>query len=241
MNAKRNLWQQMSYKMLMGVSRPGPDYYEYDGVITIIKSQGGIHRTYSSNASAALTMGVLRDVITEYSKNQQATDELYMFVGKDFLKRFQEAQAPYIQYAGSNNTIGGKAVEGINVMEYSISGVKVRVVDNNELDNLAMFPESSKAGKNLMSGGAILLPMTTTDTVTGSKMPFLQLYNFIADATKEDIGGMTINDTLGMYDVNGNRIPNSQSNFAGAYGTFLASQGMIATDPTRMAFIEQTA
>lgn len=54
--------------------------------------------------------------------------ELTLFMGRNALRKVQGFYSNYIQYAGSQNTFGGNAVQGINIMKVKIAGVMCNLV-----------------------------------------------------------------------------------------------------------------
>ncbi len=77
-------------------------------------------------------------IITIGRKRNQKSVQLLALVGSGFLQTFQQFTAPFIQYAGVNNTFGGVDVKGLDVMTSTLAGVTVGFVlvpafsDNNQ-------------------------------------------------------------------------------------------------------------
>jgi len=96
--------------------------------------------------TSAMTQGQFENWLGQIAdrKNSQKY-EIILGCGRGFLNWVQGFNRPYIQYAGTQNTIGVKGMEGLDSYFYSFNGIRVTLVMIPMFNDREMFPAFSSA------------------------------------------------------------------------------------------------
>jgi len=128
--------------------------------------------------TATFTETDLQNTIQTYTAQGGFTsDEILVMAGPDYLANWQNALKGYLTTAGTNNTLGGSSVQGINIYEYGFQGLKFKVVVDPILGNSRMWGQAAN-GRSLRSNSAIWMNTAPVKTEQGVPMPFAMSYYF---------------------------------------------------------------
>jgi hypothetical protein len=165
-------------------------------LVNQIVSMGGTYRALNSQMS----YGELKNTIRLYtSKGGFTTNEVVVFAGSQYVADFQEALESFLVPAGTNNTIGGQSIKGINIMTYAFQGLDIKLIPDSILDNQKMFGTDAN-GFSKRSRSAIWMNTAPVKVEGGGTMPFAVGYYVGENA---DIQRWTKN---GSIDERGRRV-----------------------------------
>ena len=99
--------------------------------------RGGIVQGYSSPITEELLIQTILQVKQRYT---EPVIRLICLCGSQFLAQFQLITKQYITPVGVNNTFGGSAVQGLDVMFYAIAGVNVGFINITAFDDPNIVP-----------------------------------------------------------------------------------------------------
>lgn len=167
------------------------DKWVSGGIKWQIENQGGTRNTYDGNFT--------EDILIQVAKNAKEkglnTQEYLVPCGYNVLAGMNKfIGSKYIQYAGTENTIGGKEVQGIDVDTFKVLGIKFKLMPWSVLNNPRLNPEgiSSVTGELKSSYTAVFLDTSPVDTVAYGTQPFISNYFYGQDAYYMNvIEGMT--------------------------------------------------
>ena len=201
-------WQidtQLSYAMLRanmtfavrsydGIASTLGGRYTGDGFEQQIKNGGGTVVPLIDSVSSTN----LNNFINQQVKNGGMNgNKLVGVCGPDYMGGFQQnVAATLIQYPGTENTVGGKSITGINSFVYAFEGVEIEYFIDPLFTNRNAFAPNPATGKSKYSNSCFYF---STDPVVsnGSSKPWLeQKYNGATD--------MIIGESNSMLDSNGN-------------------------------------
>ena len=155
------------------------------------------------NTSSPMTKANYETFINKMS-DRQATDTTYnipQIMGRGALQALQQFTAPYIQFAGKNNTFGGLDVEGLDVYTYTIAGIHTDIIISAFLNNPYSFPTQSAVNQyRRMQNTILTVDMGLYDTPGGSgQLPAIESLYF---GDKEEYWyykpGVTSSSLLGL-------------------------------------------
>lgn len=118
-------------------------YNQNGGLFWAIKDpiRGGYYQPMSNNPTQA---DFERFIMTTALRQASSFSTLTLLMGKGALANIQtNFTAPFVQSGGVHNTFGGSKVEGLNVMEYTLAGVKANIILVPFFDDPYFFPEAS--------------------------------------------------------------------------------------------------
>jgi hypothetical protein len=109
--------------------------------------------------------------------------KMVAMMGSAAMARLQTILGDYIKFSGSNNTFGGVAVDGLNVMTYAYAGISIDFVRWALLDDEMFRADlSSVTGKPKQSHSIYFIDMTPLPAADGSgSLSPLQKYHFNND------------------------------------------------------------
>ena len=120
------------YGMKCMFSEPGVKQSVIEGVINGTR---GVRSSILTNGAAqnistvGLTWASLLALVDSVvALDGRADQDILVMIGRQALARLQNEKAIYVQYAGVNNTIGGKSVVGINFDVWAVAGVKIKLM-----------------------------------------------------------------------------------------------------------------
>lgn len=147
------------------------------GIIWSIDNRGGTHIVSPS----VLTETMLQDYIaTVVRKSAGRSREFTLFYGIDCLGVLQNfLSSKYLVNTGTSNTFGGSAVKGLDVMEYSFLGSKIKFVPLPLFDDPIIFGGeiSNISGKARMSSSFLLMDTSPINAFDSGTLPAIeQLY-----------------------------------------------------------------
>jgi len=155
-----------------------------------LQNQDGQLETYDGNLSEAFIYSIFETVLARGT----GSTEFFVPCGYALQSGFQQTiGSKYIQYAGINNTIGGKTVEGINVMEFKALGISLKLFNWDVLNNPALNPEGlSVTGKPKSAYTGIFLDTSDVMTVGHGMQPFISKYYYgQQESNTQKFDGMT--------------------------------------------------
>jgi hypothetical protein len=158
-------------------------------LINQINTMGG----FSIGISGAVTESTLKAAIRQYVTNGGFTgDEIVVLCGSQYLGDIQESLGTnYLQYAGSENTLGGKDIDGINIYNYGFEGLKLKLIKDPFLDNKQIWGVDNTSGYSNRSRSAIWMNTDPCKTEQGIAVPFVCDYYFgnTADVQRWEVKG----------------------------------------------------
>jgi hypothetical protein len=155
------------------------------------------------NTSSPMTKPNYETFINKMS-DRQATDTTYnipQIMGRGALNSLQQFTAPYIQFAGKNNTFGGMEVKGFDVYSYTIAGIHTDIMISAFLNNPYAFPTISTVNQyRRMQNTILTVDMGLYDTPGAStQLPAIETIYF---GDKEEYWyykpGVTSSSLLGL-------------------------------------------
>jgi hypothetical protein len=162
------------------INGPQGEAFTTAGLRWSIINNGGTYLPLTTEITQTQLNDFLETLVRKSAENGR---NLIAMMGTAMMARLQTLLSPYIQYAGSQNTLGGVAVEGLNVMTYSYAGMKIDFVRWALLDDDAFKGDlSGVTGKPRMSHSMYVLDMTPLPAADGSgSISPLQKYHFNND------------------------------------------------------------
>ena len=189
------------------VAGPQGESYTTAGLRWSIINNGGVYLPLTTEITQTQLNDFLETLVRKSAENGR---NLIAMMGTAMMARLQTLLSPYIQYAGSQNTLGGVAVEGLNVMTYSYAGIKIDFVRWALLDDDAFKGDlSGVTGKPRMSHSMYVLDLTPIPAADGSgSLSPLQKYHFNNDEMLANyVPGM-----IGLQDSNPSTIKQAIAN-----------------------------
>lgn len=183
------------------------DQWNSGGIKWQIENQGGMQDTYNGT----LTEQKLLQLAEMVHERGTGTTEFYVPCGSRLLSGFQyTAGNKYIQYAGTQNTIGGTEVKGINVETFKVLGIDFKFDVWAMLNNPRLNPEGQSAitGQLKSSYTGIFLDTSMIPTIGHGLKPFITPYYYGPEATGATIIEGTT-DLMGNYLKKGNNAKNA--------------------------------
>lgn len=176
--------KQLEYKYAFSerAIKTGPfgEYNTTGGLRWSIINNGGTYLSLTSE----LTQSVFNDFLEQMVRvSAEGGRKLIALMGTAALARLQTILGVYIQFAGSQNTLGGTSVTGLNVMKYAYAGLEIEFVRWALLDDEMFRGELSAInGKPRMSNSIYFIDMTPIPAADGSgTIAALQKYHFNQD------------------------------------------------------------
>ena len=200
------------------------------GVKWQIENQGGTRETYNGD----FTEQVLIDVAKNAREKGLNTEEYLVPCGYNVLAGMNKfVGSKYIQYAGTENTIGGKTIEGINVDTFKCLGIKFKLMPWSMLNNRAVNPEGNSAltGELKSSYTAVFLDTSPVDTVAYGTQPFVSTYYYGQDAQYMAI-------VEGMTDILGRKAKNPTNTVNACSIELEVNELQQLNDPSRHLLLE---
>lgn len=156
------------------------EYYTTGGVRWSIINQGGTYLPLTSELTQSTFNDFLEQMVRVSAENGR---RLVALMGTAAMARLQTILGDYIKYAGNQNTFGGAAVKGLNVMTYAYAGMEIDFVRWSLLDDEMFRSElSSINGKPKMSNSIYFMDLTPVPAADGSgSLSPLQKYHFNDD------------------------------------------------------------
>lgn len=172
---------------------------EAPGLLWQIINKGGMYTPLTSMPTEDNYKSIIEHSIDEVGTS---TSELLVICGSRAWGQFQTTITDkYLIYAGTNNTFGGTAVDGLNVQEYSYLGVKLRWLNYDMFNNPNQFPEISQLtgmnGATQAKGNMLILNTSNVMTADNGEVPFVtrhtfgdgmlsEFYNYVPGALNRD-------------------------------------------------------
>lgn len=163
--------------------------------------QDGVYMPMASSPTA----GNIRDMLSQLgNRNTMSGQKFIALCGRDALTNFQGITQPYIQYTGKNNTFGGEAVRGLNVVTYTIGDVTVDFIVAPILNDTELSEPTTAANATgtRWSNSIYFLNLDDVPSVGGVHMnPAIEKFHFgDKEVLYKGIPGMTgwLGDDTGM-------------------------------------------
>jgi len=201
---------------------PNGETYSTSGLRWSIINNGGTYLPLTSE----LTQTAFNDFIeTLVRKSADNGRRLVAMMGSAAMARLQTILGDYIKYAGTQNTLGGVAVEGLNVMTYAYAGMSIEFVRWALLDDEMFRSElSTITGKPKQSHSIYVLDMTPLPAADGSgSLSPLQKYHFNNDE-------MIANYVPGMIGLEGSDPSSIKQTIAGSQLVSLGTSDVDGVD-----------
>ncbi len=181
--------------------------YTTGGLRWSIINNGGTYLPLTSEITQSQFNDFIENLVRKSATNGR---NLVAMMGTAAMARLQTLLGQYIQYAGSQNTLGGVSVEGINVMTYSYAGLKVDFVRWALLDDDAFKGDlSSVTGKPKMSHAIYVLDLSSIPAADGSgSIAALQKYHF----NNDEMLAAYVPGMIGLQDSNPSTVKQALSN-----------------------------
>lgn len=178
----KNFSKKNEFKYAFSQRHDGGDggYSTTGGLRWSIKENGGKYMPLTSE----FTKDDLNDFLyTMHTATANGGRRLVALMGAAFMARLQTIFDDYIKYSGQQNTFGGVAVKGLNIMEYTYLGMSISFVHWPMLDDPMFQGEASTInGKNMRSYSAYFMDLTPIDLADGTgTAPVIQRYHFNND------------------------------------------------------------
>ncbi len=168
--------------------------YTGDGFEQQIKNGGGTVLPLSGQVSTSN----LTSFITQMVKNGGMNgNKLVGVCGPDYMSGYQQnVAATLIQYPGTENTVGGKTIKGINSFVYAFNGVEIEYFVDPLFNNRNAFAPNPATGTTKYGNSCFYFSPDPVVSNTGSKPWLEQKYNGPTD--------MIISEGNSMLDSQGN-------------------------------------
>jgi hypothetical protein len=201
---------------------PNGETYSTAGLRWSIINNGGTYLPLTSELTQTAFNDFLETLVRKSADNGR---RLVAMMGSAAMARLQTILGDYIKYAGTQNTLGGVAVEGLNVMTYAYAGISIEFVRWALLDDEMFRAElSSVTGKPKQSHSIYLLDMTPLPAADGSgSLSPLQKYHFNNDE-------MIANYVPGMIGLEGSDPSSIKQTIAGSQLVSLGTNDVDGVD-----------
>jgi hypothetical protein len=201
---------------------PNGEVYSTAGLRWSIINNGGTYLPLTSELTQSAFNDFLETLVRKSADNGR---RLVAMMGSAAMARLQTILGDYIKYAGSQNTLGGVAVEGLNVMTYAYAGISIEFVRWSLLDDEMFRAElSSVTGKPKQSHSIYVLDMTPLPAADGSgSLSPLQKYHFNNDE-------MIANYVPGMIGLEGSDPSSIKQTIAGSQLVSLGTNDVDGVD-----------
>lgn len=161
--------------------------------------------------ASAPTADNLRDMLSQLgNRNTMSGQRFTGLIGRDALINIQNTMTqPYIQFAGSRNTFGGEAVEGLNVMMYAIGDVRLDLIVAPILNDQDLSSPTSAPGATgtKLSNSIYIVNFDDVPALGGGGMcPAIEKFHFgDKEILRKAVTGMTgpMTDDTGMGSLDG--------------------------------------
>jgi len=156
-----------------------------------IQNQGGTSRAINS----AITETEFHEAIQQYINNGgYASKEVVIVGGSSYIQDLQKnVFKQYVVTAGDTNVLGGKSVQGLNIMSYYYSGFMFHLIMDEFLNNPNIWhPSILFPGETVRSKSAIWMNAAPCPTENGGTLPFVSDYYYgVPDMIVTEVKGMT--------------------------------------------------
>lgn len=189
------------------VAGPQGEAFTTGGLRWSIINNGGTYLPMTTEFTQAQFNDFLETLVRKTADNGR---NLVALMGTAAMARLQTLLSPYIQYGGSQNTLGGVSVEGLNVMTYSYAGMKIDFVRWALLDDDAFKGDlSSVTGKPRMSHSIYVVDLTSIPAADGSgTLSPLQKYHF----NNDELLASYVPGLIGLQDSNPSSVKQAIAN-----------------------------
>jgi hypothetical protein len=189
------------------VAGPQGEAYTTGGLRWSIINNGGTYLPMTTEFTQSQFNDFLETLVRKSAENGR---NLVALMGTAAMARLQTLLSPYIQYGGSQNTLGGVSVEGLNVMTYSYAGMKIDFVRWALLDDDAFKGDlSSVTGKPRMSHSIYVVDLTAIPAADGSgNLAPLQKYHF----NNDELLAAYVPGLIGLQDSNPSSVKQALAN-----------------------------
>lgn len=196
---------QISYAMLRasmnfavrtydGIASTLNGRYTGDGFEQQLKNGGGTVVPLADNVTSSNLNSFINQVVKNGGMNG---NKLVGVCGPDYLSGYQEnVAATLIQYPGTENTVGGKAIKGINSFVYAFEGVEIEYFIDPIFTNRNAFAPNPATGVSKYGNSCFYFSPDYVATNSGNRPWLEQKYNGPTD--------MIIKEGNSMLDSNGN-------------------------------------
>jgi hypothetical protein len=137
--------------------------------------RGGVYLPLTSSLSQGQFEGWISQIA---DRQNQPKYTLTMGVGRGFLNWIQSFTTPFIQFAGVRNTFGGETVQGLDVYEYTINGVRADLIHIPFFNDRDLFPALSSVPNTQrftrMQYTAIVLDTGMYESIDGQMLPAIE-------------------------------------------------------------------
>jgi hypothetical protein len=189
------------------ISGPQGESFTTGGLRWSIINNGGVYLPLTAEITQTQFNDFLETLVRKSAENGR---NLVAMMGTAMMARLQTLLSNFIQFAGSQNTLGGVSVEGLNVMTYSYAGIKIDFVRWALLDDDAFKGDlSSVTGKPRMSHAMYVLDLTPLPAADGSgSISPLQKYHF----NNDEMLAAYVPGMIGLQDSNPSTIKQAIAN-----------------------------
>jgi hypothetical protein len=189
------------------VAGPQGEAFTTGGLRWSIINNGGTYLPMTTEFTQAQFNDFLETLVRKTADNGR---NLVALMGTAAMARLQTLLSPYIQFGGSQNTLGGVSVEGLNVMTYSYAGMKIDFVRWALLDDDAFKGDlSSVTGKPRMSHSIYVVDLTDIPAADGSgSLSPLQKYHF----NNDELLASYVPGLIGLQDSNPSSVKQAIAN-----------------------------
>lgn len=214
------------------------EYNSTGGLRWSAKNQGGLYVPISS----ALNQTSFDDILYDFAqKSATSSRKIAAFMGRAAMNDLQNINQTLIQYPGTQNTVGGASVKGLNSLEYAKMGIEVEYRHCPLFDDPNFMGDiSSVTGKMKKSHTIMLIDMTPTETLGGGFINPVQKYHFgEQEMSYKYISGMVGNNGISSSGLAGDY--NLASNDVDGFSFEMLSDDGLYCVGEKIAWIELTA
>jgi len=155
-----------------------------------IKNRNGVYLP-SNNT---ITQSVLNEMLSEISKKRSASaKEVTLLAGEDAMQSIHTFINEIGKFAGTANTFGGVAVNGLQYNKYAIGSISLNIVPFPYFNNPEFFPEPTNiagATGTKASNSFYLIDTTPIPYVDGGSTPAIEMFHFGKEMYYGHIKGM---------------------------------------------------
>lgn len=196
LNSLQRAYRSFSAKMLDAPrAYDGLGGYTAGGFEWQITNQGGVNLSYGTQVNLTNFSGAINTLVENGGMNG---DEILIICGSKYMSDWQlNVGRDLVLTAGTNNTVGGTSVKGIDIKEYAFIGKRVKFIVDNTWSDPNLYNSTSTLGGTLQSRKAYFF---NTDPVLTSEgmMPFVREY-YYGSSPMSIVKGQSMIDENGAF------------------------------------------
>ena len=192
----RYVFSEREYQLTSSIEN---NFNRTGGIRWTAKYNGG---TYYPVSSTAYTQADVNDFITTFgAKTADTNSNIVFYCGRQALADMQSWLGAYVVTAGTNNTVGGSSVTGIDIYKYAYAGYTIRFEQYPLFNDRTLWGSqlSSLTGKPKQESMIMALNLAPASSITGETVPAIQRFHHarMPEVAFRFVGGMNLIDASG--------------------------------------------